>query len=140
MERTNMDAALDLASAAPTGRPLVLAGLDRAREVQAADGRKALGDQGVPAQSGVGNVFQHVARAPADERVDLDPLALGFEQRQGRARRALKTLTAGDPGVKSFHRLGEWADLTDLAAAVRIAGEQKSLGVFLRRGLGMRLG
>src|ERR1700677_312857 len=135
-----MYAALDLASPAPTAGPLVLAWLDRARAGQTADRWKALGGKGMPGQSRVSDIFQHVARAPADERVDLDPLALGFEQRQGRARRALKTLTAGDPGVKSFHRLGEWADLTDLAAAVRIAGEQKSLGVFLRRGLGMRLG
>src|SRR3984885_5766015 len=135
-----MNAALDLASPAPTASPLVLARLDRARAGQAADGWKALGHQRMPRQSGVSDIFQHVARAPADQRVDLDPFALGFEERQGRARRALETLTAGDPGVKPFHRLGEWADLTDLAAAVRIAGEQKSLGVFLRRGLGMRLG
>src|SRR3984885_5693136 len=135
-----MDAALDLASPAPAAGPLVLARLDRARAGQAAEIRKALCGKGMPGKSGVSDIFQHVARAPADERVDLDPLALRFEQRQGRTRRALKTLTAGDPGVKSFHRLSEWADLTDLAAAVRIAGEQKFLGVFLRRGLGMRLG
>src|SRR6202020_191557 len=135
-----MDAALDLASPAPAAGPLVLARFAGARAGQAADRRKALGGKGMPGQSGVSDIFQHVARAPADERVDLDPLALGFEQRQGRARRALKTLTAGDPGVKSLHRLGERADLANLAAAVRIAGEQKSLGVFLRRGLGMRLG
>src|ERR1700677_2983720 len=115
MERTNMDAAFDLASPAPTARPLVLARLDRARAGQAADGRKALGDQGVPGQSGVGNVFQHVARAPADERVDLDPLTLGFEQRQGRARRALETLTASDPRIKAFNGLGERTDLADIA-------------------------
>src|ERR1700678_529318 len=135
-----MYAALDLASPAPTARPLVLARLDRARAGQAADGWKALGDQGMPGQSGVGDIFQHVARAPANERVDLDPLALGFEQRQGRARRALKTLTAGDPGVKSFHRLGEWADLANLAAAVRIAHEQNFLRIILRRRFGIRLG
>src|SRR5580704_11553073 len=116
-----MDAALDLASPAPAAGPLVLAGLDRACALQAANGRKALGDQGMPGQSCVGDIFQHVACATADKRVDLDPLALGFEQRQGRARRALETLTAGDPGVKSLHGLGEGADLTDLAAAVRVA-------------------
>ena len=77
---------------APTAGPFVLARLDRARARQAADGRKALGHQRVPRQSSVGNVFQHVARAPADKRVDLDPLALGFEQRQGRPYRGLETL------------------------------------------------
>src|SRR5277367_3828777 len=135
-----MDAALDLASPAPTAGPLILARLDRARAGQAADGRKALGDQGMPGQSGVGNIFQHVARTPADERVDLDPLALGFEQRQGRARRALETLTASDPGVKSLHRLSERTDLANLAATVRIAGEQKFLGVLLGHRLDIRLG
>src|ERR1700722_9068636 len=130
-ERTHMDAALDLASPPPTSGPLILAGLDRARARQAADGWKALGHQRVPRQSGVGNVFQHVARAPADKRVDLDPLAFGFEQRQGRPNCGLETLTAGDPGVKSFHGLGERADLTNIAAAVRITHEQKFLGIFL---------
>src|SRR5580704_10219574 len=135
-----MDAALDLASPAPTTSPLVFAGLDWTRAWQAADGWKALGDQGVAGQSGVRDIFQHVARAPADKRVDLDPLSLGFEQRQGRARRALETLTAGDPGIKPLHRLGERTDLTDIAAAVRIAHEQKFLRIFLRHRLGMRLG
>src|ERR1700735_1292686 len=135
-----MDAALDLASPAPAAGPLVLARLDRARAGQAADRRKALGGKGMPGQSGVSDIFQHVARAPADERVDLDPLALRFEQRQGRARRALKTLTAGDPGVKSLHRLGEWADLADLAAAVRVARKQEFLGVLLGHRLDIRLG
>src|SRR3984957_2453128 len=135
-----MNAALDLASPAPTASPLVLARLDRARAGQAADGWKALGHQRMPRQSGVSDIFQHVARAPADQRVDLDPLALGFKQRQGRARRALETLTTGDPRIKPFHRLGEGTDFADIAAAVRIAHEQKFLRVLLRHGLSMRLG
>src|ERR1700728_2780276 len=135
-----MDAALDLASPAPAAGPLVLARLDRARAGQAADRRKALGGKGMPGQSGVSDIFQHVARTPADERVDLDPLALRFEQGQGRARRALETLTAGNPGVKSFHRVGEGSHLADLAAAVGIAGEQKLLRVLLRERLGLWLG
>src|SRR5271170_1212842 len=135
-----MDAALDLASPAPTASPLVLARLDGTRAWQAADRWKALGDQGMPGQSGVGDIFQNVARTPADERVDLDPLAFGFEQRQGRARRALETLTAGDPGVKPFHSLSERTHLTDLAAAVRVAGEQKFLRVLVRERLRFRLG
>ena len=53
---------------------------------------------------------------------------------------ALETLTPGDPGVKSFHRLGEGANLADIAAAVRIAHEQKFLRVLLRHGLRLRLG
>src|SRR3984957_4181737 len=135
-----MNAALDLTSPAPTASPLVLARLDRARAGQAADGWKALGNQRMPRQSGVSDIFQHVARAPADQRVDLDPFALGFEERQGRARRALETLTARDPGVKPFHRLGEGTDLADIAATVRIAHEQKFLRVLLRHRLCMRLG
>src|ERR1700722_2480806 len=87
-----MDAALDFAPPAPTASPLVLARLDRARAGQAANGRKALGDQGMPGQSGIGDIFEHVARAPADKRVDLDPFAFGFEQRQGRAYCVLETL------------------------------------------------
>ena len=35
-------------------------------------------------QPGLGDVSQDVARAPADERIDLDPLALGLEQGQPR--------------------------------------------------------
>src|ERR1700735_4857975 len=126
-----MDAALDLAPPAPTASPLVLARPDRARAWQAADGGKALGDQRMSGQSSVGNIFQYVARTPADERVDLDPLALRFEQRPGRARRTLETLAPGDPSVKPFHSLGERPDLTNLAAAVRIGGEQKFLRIFL---------
>src|SRR5271154_2140738 len=102
-----MNAALDLASPAPTAGPFVLAGLDRARAWQAADGWKALGHQRMPRQSGVSDIFQHVARTPTDKRVDLDALALGFEQRQGRPDCGLEPLAAGDPGVKPFHRLGE---------------------------------
>src|SRR5271154_4605813 len=135
-----MDAALDLAAPAPTAGPLVFARLDRARAGQAADGWKALGDQGMPRQSGVSDIFQHVARTPPDERVDLDPFALGFEQRQGRARRALETLAAGDPGVKSLHGLRERADLADFAAAIRIAHEQKFLRILLGHRVSMRFG
>ena len=51
-----------------------------------------------------------------------------------------KPLRAGDPGVKSFHGLGEGTDLADIAAAVRIAHEQKFLRILLRHGLGLRLG
>src|SRR6516164_5790635 len=109
-----MDSTLDLAPSAPPAGPLVLARLDRTRARKAANRRKAFGDQRMPGQSGVRDIFEHVARAPADERVDLDALALRLEQRQGRARRALKTLAAGDPGVKSLHRLGERTDLTDV--------------------------
>src|SRR3984957_11769995 len=86
-ERTHVDAALDLAPPAPTAGPLVLAGLDWARARQAADGWKALGYQRMSGQSGVRDIFEHVARVPADQRIDLDPLALRFEQWQGRARR-----------------------------------------------------
>ena len=88
------------------------------------------GWRGRPASS---MYFEHVARAPADQRIDLDPLALRLEQRQARARRALEALAAGYPRVEPFHRLGERADLADLAAAVRIAGEQEFLRVLGRQ-------
>src|ERR1700722_19868175 len=140
VERTQVDTALDLAPPAPTAGPLVLARLDRAGARQAADGRKALGDQRMSGQSGVSDIFEHVARVPADQRIDLDPLALGFEQRQGRARRALETLPAGDPGVKPLDRLGERTHFTNLAAAVGIAHEQKFLLVLLSERLRVRLG
>src|SRR5580693_4820633 len=135
-----MDAALDLATPAPTAGPLVLAGLDWACARQAADRRKALGDQRVPRQSGLSDIFEHVACAPTHERIHFDPFAFRFEQRQSRARRALETLPAGDPGVKFLHRLGERPDLANVAAAVRIAGEEELLRVFLRDRLRLRLG
>ena len=103
----DMDAALHFPSAAPSAGALVLAGLDRARAGQAADRRKALGDQRMARQAGFLDVLEHVARAPADERIDLDPLSFRFEQRQARARRALEALPAGYPRVEPFHRLGE---------------------------------
>jgi hypothetical protein len=77
-----MDAALDLPPTAPTPGPLVFARLHWARAWQTADGRKALADQGMSGQPGVSDLFEHVGCAPADERVDLDPLALRLEQRQ----------------------------------------------------------
>ena len=107
-----MDAALELASSAPTARALVLTRFDRARAWQTTDGRKALSDQGMARQSRVSDIFQDVARAPADQRIDLDPLALRLEQRQGCAQLALKTLSAGDPGVISFNRLGKRTNLS----------------------------
>ena len=87
-------------------------------------------------QAGLGDVGEHVLGAPADQRIDLDPFALGLEQRQGRARYALETLSPGDPGVVALHRLGEGTNFSDFAAAVGVAGEQEFLRLLLRDGVG----
>ena len=126
------------AAPAPAAGALVLAGPDGARAGQAADRGKALGDQGMARQAGFRDVVEHFARAPADQRIDLDPLAFRFEQRQVRARRALEAFAAGDPRVIAVHRLGKRADLADVAAAVGIAGEQEFLRVLRGQNVGVR--
>ena len=87
-----VDAAFGLAASAPAAGPLVFAGPDRARAGHAADRRHSLGDQGMARQAGLADIVEHVLRAPADQRVHLHPLALGLEQGQAGARRALQTL------------------------------------------------
>ena len=96
---------------------------------------KPLATSGWRGRPGLVDIGEHVLRLPADQRVDLDPVALGLEQRQSGARRALETLAPGDPGVIALHRLGERTDLADLAAAVGIAREQELFRVLLRERL-----
>ena len=91
-------------------------------------------------QVGLADVIQDVRGAPADERIDLDALALGFEQRRLPARRALKALAPGDPGLIPFQRLGQRQNLADFAAAVGVAGEEKAFRVFGRERRGVRFG
>src|SRR5260370_9615598 len=139
IERAEVNAAFGLAPSAPAAGALVLAGLYPAGAWQAADGGEALGDQRMTREAGFGDVVQHVACAPADERIDLYPLALGLEQRQARPRRALEALAALDPRVVALNRLGERSDLANLATPVRVAGEEKLLRVLARDRLGARL-
>ena len=101
-ERGYMNAAFNLRPAAPASCPRVLTGLNRARARKAADRGKALGNQRMPRQPRLGDVSQHIARPPADEWIDLDPLALGFEQGQPLARSAVWKPFL--PGPKSKHR------------------------------------
>jgi hypothetical protein len=91
-------------------------------------------------QVGLADIVEHLPGAPADQRIDLHPVAFGLEQGQRRARRALKALAAGDPGVEAFHCGGQRPNLADLAASVGVARKQPLLRVFLGDGLGLRLG
>src|SRR5947209_1084743 len=120
-----MNAAFGLAASAPAAGALVLAGAHAARARHAADRGKALGDHRMARQASLLDIGEDVRRAPADQRIDLHPLALGFEQGQAGAGRALEALSSGDPGVVARKRLAERADLPDLAAPIGVAGEQK---------------
>ena len=70
----------------------------------AADRRIALGDQRVLGQVVALGIGLEVAADQLDQRVDLDALAVGLEQRAARRARVLEALAAGEPGVEALER------------------------------------
>src|SRR5882757_5631560 len=77
----DVDAAFGLVEAAPAAGALVLAGEDAGGAGHAADRGIALGDERMLGQVVADHVGAEVVGRPARQRIDLDALAVGLEER-----------------------------------------------------------
>src|SRR5258708_1659010 len=99
-----MDAAFHLAAAAPAAGTRIFARHYTAGAGQAADRGKAFGDQGMGWNLVRPQIIDHLGRAPAGQRIDLDSITFRLEQRERGAGGALETFAPGDPGIEAVER------------------------------------